>query len=156
MPWLYQLERRSCAGHCEALHSWVDDFPGSTRGPRRSGLPGSAPAPAPCLWCPRNFNRAGRKNPLLTREPFFESPSSSHSCRGLLSVKRQFPIHHHHPRDTLRGCGSHRGLRAERRPSPARSQKLPFSQLRGREEFFILSWKLSYTFSFQLTHQVSI
>lgn len=48
ISWLYQRERRGEAvlGHSDDLHPWVGDFPGSTRGTRRSGLPSPAPAPA--------------------------------------------------------------------------------------------------------------
>lgn len=77
---------------------------------------------------PKEFqqSRKGNPLPLLTRESFSESPSSSHSpwAFWVWKVRSQFTTT---TRDTLKGCGSHRGLRAERRPSPARSQKLTFS-----------------------------
>lgn len=93
---------------------------------------------------------------LLTREPFFESPSLLSQLAGAFySVKRQFPIHHHHPRDTLRGCGSHKRPQGREQTSqPEAKSYLSLSSGPGGVLYSFLEIKLH--FLLQLTHQVSI
>lgn len=114
---------------------------------------------------PKKFWQSRKDKPSPTPELPSESPSSSLHIvptTSFLSVKEQVSTHHCYPRNTPRWWDpfwGFIGLSMDRRLSCCHFSQEAKGQLSlssGAHRSSYPSWKLSYAFCFQLTHQVSI